>query len=782
MNKSFFKSFYFYFTLSLLIIFIPTNLMLDWSKGQSSKGLLANVIKLMETIDNKMIDIKFKAKNSKSADPKIVVVAIDEHSLKELGRWQSWSREFYAQTIAKLDQHGARVVGFDVVFDSPDENAGYKFLGQLEENYPKMHQKSNEQFQQALAQAKMFANTDWMLEEATKTFNQDGKAVVFGHFIQADREYKDQGFGDMPKKMRVLLRSAIPFKPHDQIPIELKKTVKNFGINFKSLAKSSSHHGFFSMSPDEDGVVRHYQLFHSIYGSVFPSLSLKMIESYWNSPVVIEKLGNTGVLALSMNGKKKFAMPVSSSGKVRVNYVGRQNSFKTISLADLINNEDEINYFYNESKQKKYKAAKSELLKDAIVLIGATAIGIFDVRNTPIQVNLPGVEVHATMLNQFLTKDFFGELADLKLIALVILKAFLILFLSWIIFKRGAIGAVLTTLFVLLLYTFWDYQFLFLNNKIVFQTPFYIAVVLNYLVLNSYKFLTEEREKQFIKNTFKNYVSGDVVQQMLDEPDSIKIGGESKELTIMFTDIAGFSTISEKLTPGELSTILNIYLTRMTDIIFSKKGTLDKFIGDAIMCFWGAPIEIEDHTILACETALEMKLEQDKINQEIKSYGVELYTRIGLNTDTVAVGNMGSETQFAYTCLGDGVNLSSRLEGANKQYGTMIMVSENTYQKVSDKFVFRKLDKVKVVGKDQSVVVYELVGRIGEVKEEIMKEVAGFETALDFYFAGDFANAIEKFSKLPEGKTNEVFIDRCKYLINNANTIKWEGVWEMTSK
>jgi adenylate cyclase len=198
--------------------------------------------------------------------------------------------------------------------------------------------------------------------------------------------------------------------------------------------------------------------------------------------------------------------------------------------------------------------------------------------------------------------------------------------------------------------------------------------------------------------------------------------------------------------------------------------------------FGGAPIEIEEHTILACETALEMKTEQDKINQEINSYGVELYTRIGLNTDTVAVGNMGSETQFAYTCLGDGVNLSSRLEGANKQYGTMIMVSENTYQKVSDKFVFRKLDKVKVVGKDQPVVVYELVGRLGEVKEEIMKEVAGFETALDFYFAGDFANAIEKFSKLPENKTNTVFIERCKYLINNANTIKWEGVWEMTSK
>jgi adenylate cyclase len=782
MKQSYFKSFYFIFTLILILFFIPSNIMLEWSKGHVSIGVVSNVFKVLEMIDNKIIDLKFKLRPDTNGHKNIVVVAIDENSLKKLGRWQSWSRENYAQTVSRLDKHGAKTIGFDIVFDSPDHNAGFKYLTQLEANYAKT-KGALKDFKKALEQAKMFSNTDWMLEQASKSFNRDGKSVVFGHFIQSKKRYEKQKFKDMPNPLRVLLRSSIPFRPHDQVPIELIRTVDNFGINYKKLARSSSHHGFFSMNPDNDGVVRHYQLFHSIYENIIPSLSLKMIEKYWNSSAVIEKL-NSGMLMLSMDGRIKYDLAVPSTGKVRLNFNGTQNSYKTVSLADVLDESKSIKYMYKQSVENKFEATKDEIFKDAIVLVGATAIGIFDVRNTPKQVNLAGVEVHATILDQFLNNKFFGELSDYSLFTLMILKSLILLILSYIIFKFTAISALISTVLIVFSYIWWDYNYIFLANKIVFQTPFLISVILTYLSLNSYKFFTEEKEKQFIKNTFKSYVSRDVVQQMLDDPEAIKLGGENKFISVMFTDIVGFSSVSEDLSPKDLSYILNIYLTRMTDVVFQNSGTLDKFIGDAIMCFWGAPMGLEDHAKLACKSALEMREIHTSINAQIASYGVNLQTRIGINTGDMAVGNMGSDTQFAYTCIGDAVNLSSRLEAVNKAYATTIMISEFTHKLVKDDFVFRKLDRVRVVGKQEAVIIYELVGFKGEVDTEQLEKISSFEKALELYFLGEFDLALNIFSNELHSldKTAKVFVKRCKYLQLNQGAKDWTGIWTMDSK
>jgi adenylate cyclase len=786
-KKTYLKSFYFFFALGLMALVIPFTLYLEFNKGSYSAGFLGDTARLFQRMENLITDSKFRLRENKTGNEKVIVVAIDEESLEKLGRWQSWGRDFYAQTIAKLDEYGAKVIGFDVVFDSPDENKGFQYLKQLTEQYPSFHLKKNNDYLTALQNATQFSNTDWMLIEAARTFNSDRqKAVVYGYFVETHPgEFVEQKMKDMPKDLKILMRSLIPFKRPSgaPIPLDLMKKVDEYGINFDELAKSSNYHGYFSMNPDVDGVVREYRLLMSMYGQVYPSLAFKMLERYWQDNALLKMLDD-GQLYIELN-KKDFVLPVTDKGTIKLNYYGPQNSFITVSMADLLNDESQVKYRYNHSQNADYIKEKHELFKDSIVLIGATAIGIFDVRNTPKQVNLPGVEVHATVLSQFLDNNFFIENDQAHVMQVLILTGLLLLFLSFSIYKFGAVETMIFNFVLLSAIFIYDYNFYFLNNYLVKLTPLYCSLFFSYLILNAYKFLTEEKEKNRIKDTFKQYVSADVVQKMIEDPAAIKMGGESKYLTVLFSDIEGFTTISEKLSPEELSQLLNIYLTGMTEVVFENKGTLDKFIGDAIMCFWGAPVSMEDHVTKACVTALEMQKVNEKLNIRFeKEYGLTINTRIGINSGDMAVGNMGSETQFAYTVLGDSVNLAARLEGINKEYATQIMISEFSFEQVKDKFVFRKIDKVAVKGKEEPVTIYQLLGAFDEVSEEEVKVVHKFHEGLNYYFNKKFSDALEVFhsEELKQDETSRMFASRCKEFLSTPPSAEWNGVWVMKTK
>jgi adenylate cyclase len=785
MKNNFFKTFYFIFAMLVTMLTSYFYLYLETNQGHFDSGIVGDMARQIERVENALIDQKFRIRENRLGHKKVIVVAIDEKSLQILGRWQSWGRENYGKMIAKLSQFGTKVIGFDVVFDQEDNNQGHQALKALEQIYQEKHPKQNVEFGQLLKAGVEYSNTDWMLIDEIKNFQSDPtRSVVMGYFVDGSLSQKEQKLSEMHENFRFVLRSMIPYKNlgAEFSPYVLKKTVDDFGVSFPALSKATNYHGYFSMNPDSDGVIRDYRLVMQMFGQVFPSLSLKVIERYWGENVLLKQYADE-TLGLEF-AKKDFRLPIAPDGTSKINYYGPQNSFITVSLADVIDEKSEIEYYYGDTENLK-KMTKVELFQDSIVLVGATAIGIFDVRNTPKQVNLPGVEIHASLISQFLENNFISQPSSELVLQMLVFLTFTILLISYLIYKKGAVFSLLGMLAAVIMVSLVDYFYLFAHNQLSYMAPLYFSILLTYLVENTYRFLTEEKEKLRIKNTFKQYVSADVVQKMIEDPGAIKLGGESRYLTVLFSDIEGFTTISEKLTPEKLAKVLNIYLTEMTNIIFKNKGTLDKFIGDAIMCFWGAPIEEPNQVYLACKTAIEMQRKNEELKKQIYAeFGVVIRTRIGINSGTMAVGNMGSQTQFAYTVLGDAVNLASRLEGINKEYGTTVTISEFTAEKIRDKFLIRKLDLVAVKGKEQPVTIYELIDYLDDCDQETLRRLKMFDEALTLYFRKDFAQAFLKFSEpdLKDDSCAQIYLKRCLFFKENPPETQWRGVWKMETK
>jgi adenylate cyclase len=331
--------------------------------------------------------------------------------------------------------------------------------------------------------------------------------------------------------------------------------------------------------------------------------------------------------------------------------------------------------------------------------------------------------------------------------------------------------------------------FLFIEYKFVIAvvSPS-IGIIFGYLGSAAYTFIIERKKNILIKNMFSQYVSGALVNQLLENPDKLRLGGERKELTILFSDVANFTSFSENKPPETVVSFMNDYLTVMTDIIINNQGTLDKYLGDAIMAFWGAPLPLINHAYIACESAVLMCRQLDKMREVQKSDDKSILDiRIGINTGDVVVGNMGGEKRFDYTVMGDNVNLASRLEGANKEYGTRMMISENTYLQVSDKFLCRTLDTIRVKGKTKPTRVFELIGFKDEKwAEEKMDKLEYFIKGLDEYGKGEFDKALKLFDSSiqnnPEDKPSWTYFERCQYYIDNPPDPDWDGVFEFKSK
>lgn len=622
-------------------------------------------------------------------------------------------------------------------------------------------------------------------------------------------------------------------------PLDSKDATNLFPVydcpvtNLGTLSAVAKHQGYFNAIPDSDGIFRRIPLVVGFsprlvpsgsrdwlpeawfkQATFFPSLTLKSVVAHWNRgelsiPLIKVNLSTDASgrriiksVTVPRKGKADLDIPTLPDGTIAINFFGPQNtrpeSVGEFSLGDLpVDAQDEAlnqhlnTVIANESFQKVYGLDATNPktpLKDQVVLIGPTAIGVYDLRPNPVQGDAAGVFLHATLAGRILELEKTGsakklgvQFASLPLsVGLLWLVGLLCgIFLVRLSAVNGALAALLTLAALIAV----DVIFVFPKMLLSLETiTTVLAAGTGAVSILAYRYFTEERERAFVKGAFEKYVSPDVVGAIIEDPKKLNLGGQKKTLSVLFSDIRGFTTISEKMKADELAKFMNDYLSPMTDIVLENRGTIDKYMGDAIMAIFGAPIEYSNHPEKAVDAALGMlsKLKELKANWAAQGLP-EIDIGIGINTGDMSVGNMGSRRIFSYTVMGDSVNLGSRLEGINKEYGTRLIVSESTRQALSADYVCRELDRVKVKGKKLPVTIFEVIGRGALDAERLLAQ--RFEAALALYYAEKFIEAMALFQGLAsQDKTSVIYVERCRQWIDTPPESGWDGSWTMKTK
>ena len=514
-------------------------------------------------------------------------------------------------------------------------------------------------------------------------------------------------------------------------PNELFGTI---GTDFES--------GFVNLYQDSDGVIR----------SFTPHITGVESHNHFSSVIVEEFTGIPPEFDLS---------------RMLINYYAEPGGYNYISFSDVY-----------------HKRINPEYFDGKIVLIGVTSPVEHDDYTVPISnQDMPGVEIHANLVQSILTKDYIYNQDDFSAIGIIFLFGLLtgLLLYKSRIYIAAILLVVLALAYVLISINIFDTYGIIMN---ILYPLLSISLVSFALVVVYYR--TEEKGRKWITSIFGKYVSPVVIDNLIKNPDMINLGGEKRNITIFFSDIRGFTTISEKLKPEELVHLLNEYLTEMTTIITDDEGLVDKYMGDAIMSFWGAPLEQPNHAEMACSSSLKMMKKLKELQNKWKKEGIPSFDiGIGLNSGEAIVGNMGSSNRFDYTAMGDSVNLASRMEGLNKIYGTNIIITENTQKVVKDKFETRKLDVVQVKGKKKPVYIYELIFEKDKLSKKHRDFVKLYEESLELYFKKKWKAAIKSFQaalKFKDDAASQVLIDRCKGFLKNPPPKEWDGVWEMKTK
>lgn len=531
--------------------------------------------------------------------------------------------------------------------------------------------------------------------------------------------------------------------------------------------------GWINVRLDEDNFVRQLPVFSESSKGVIEAFSLAISRVYLNASPV-----NYRVTDQEFNYSESIQIPVQTQidpdskeevNLMYLNYFAAPNTFRYLSFSDLL-----------KDKLMDSEGGKIDF-RDKIVLIGPTAIDLQDNYLSPVSqgVQMPGVEVHANAIQTVITQEFLQDQSRLSfwlmICGLLIINVMIFSFLR----VRYALILILVELLGVIIAGILAYEFRILMNVVY---PI-LTILLSFVGCYVLRFILEQRERQFIEGAFSRYVNKTVVNQIRQDPSKLQLGGTKVELTVLFSDIAGFTTISEKFKPEELVSFLNEYLGEMTDIIMKKQGTLDKYEGDAIMAFWNAPLPQHDHALHACLAALENQERLAQLRKKWEREGMpEMKVRIGINTGVAVVGNMGSKNRFNYTAVSDDVNLASRLEGINKQYGTYLIISEATHLEVKDHFICRELDEIRVKGKSKSVKIYELICKKVEETPELKEKMATFEEGLNLYRKQQFKEAKMKFEIVKNDSPAKVFIARCEAFIKTPPGPKWDGVWNFEVK
>lgn len=640
---------------------------------------------LIDAIEQQTYDMRLRASKSRQPKGDVVIAAIDEKSLSEIGRWP-WDRNIQARVLKKLNQLGARIIASDVFFPESQNKQLLNLVRQLETEFP--HTPTS----RAYNKIKQSLNADSSLANTIKRSRNIVLSMVFlyhenetGHRTRKENatifeSVKNQAVG----LIKDFGGGSLDFPNYRADPLEID-------ANVPAIQKAARYTGHINIFPDEDGVVRWAPLVIRYQGRFFPSADVQTVRAYLG----VEKLVMTvdsryGVIGLQIGDR---FISTDDEGQMLINYHGKPNTFATYSIVDIL-----------------HDRVPAEAIRGKIVLMGATAVGIRDVRSTPFDTAFPGPEIRANIMQNLIDGDYLKRPEEMILVDMLVLLI-LGLLLTFSLPRLGVRNGALFVIAILLAYITLA-QYLLSHYQIWFNVTYPSLLLLSLFIATTIQnYVQAEHQKRQIKGAFQHYVAATVVDQIIDNIDQLQLGGEKRELTVLFSDIRGFTTLSESIAPEEMVSLLNTYLTRMTEQVFQHQGTLDKYIGDAIMAFYGAPVKLEDHAVLACRTALDMMRELYILQSHwAKEKKPVLDIGIGINTGPMIVGNMGSEDRFDYTVIGDAVNLGSRIESMNKIYGTNILISEFTYNCVRDEFIhIREIDIASVRGRQKPVGIYEMI-------------------------------------------------------------------------
>ncbi len=714
-----------------------------WKKALlgAGLGLLAGVIGLLvtsllaafESFENKTYDLRYQRKLSyQSGDAKIediIIVDIDNRSLEKLGRFQQWPRRYHARVIDYLRAGGAACIAFDLLFVERDA----------------------------------LSAEDSLLILST----QNAGNVV--HAMTLEQEHPEAFLYKMEKPPGgfAAARFTLPLPPET---VAALNSFDRFDGKLMELYNNSAGLGFVNFLPDDDNAIRRMPLFLNFAGQAYPSFALAVVmQSAGLSRDDIEvELGHEVRWRKSVDGGVAIRIPIDEQGKILVNYMGRQNAFRYIPYYDVLE-----------------QRVPPETFQNRIVLIGASAAGLADLRPVPFAATFPGVEVHANIIHSIRTQNFI--IRQPETISLVTMLIFAMIAGVITMIWSPWLG-ILVTVFLSVGYTFLTTSLFISRNVWIPQVRPLFSFGVAFISVMVYRFLSEERQKQLIKGMFVHYASELIVNELIRDPSKLKLGGDRKIATAFFSDIKDFTTVSEKLSPEALITQLNEYLSAMTDIVLEYGGYLDKYEGDAVVAVFGVPVDQTDHAERACMAALDMQ----KVLVDLrKKWSAEkrpaFEARIGLNTGEMIAGNIGGKNRFDYTVIGDPVNLASRLEGANKIYGTKIMIGAETYGQAKEKIMARELDFIQVKGKLQPVRVYELVGRRGDrFDENLVTAFTHFARGLELYRLQEWHKAIGEFRRVlalnPNDGPAKEFLRRCDIFMQAPRPADWDGVFEMRTK
>lgn len=718
-------------------------------------------LKFMEL---KTYDLRFVYRGTLKPGNEIALIVIDEKSLDEIGRWE-WPRSVVTELIHKLKKSNAKVIGFDIAFPEPDQHSELKTIISIRDEAEK-HEISSQEFYHTLSKKAAQADTDGIL---ARTFRDAGN-VVIGYFFHKEKEVLKDSRRNHAQFEEYTAKLEYPFytlpsrtETADDFPMIEAQSLE---LNLPSFTSASKFSGYFNIIKDSDGVVRTIDLVTRYKDHFLIPLSLQVLRSYLDYLEVELKFHEGGIEKVRLGD---IDIPCDFAGKMFINYRGRQNTFKHYSFTDIIHDRIPANEFNGK-----------------IVLVGATAKGIHDECNTPLDKEFPGIEVHANVIDTILRDDFLSRSQWVMLLDILIIIGMGLLTGLMLPRFKAILGALFTAII------FFSYLFVtcsvFTHYRLIVSIIYPLMVLLlTYIAITAYYYMIEEREKRRIRATFQHYLAPSVVEEILEDPDKLKLGGEEKELTILFCDIRNFTTISEKLSPSQIEQLLNEYLTVMTTVVFKHDGTLDKYMGDNIMAFFGAPLDQPDHYLRACLTATGMMEELKILQQKWEKRRLPpLNSGIGINSGPMVVGNMGSASLFDYTVIGDNVNLGSRLEGLNKQYGTNIIVSEFTYRHVKDEFKFRELDLVQVKGKEKAVKIYELLRKEDMPLKGEELFLIHYKEGLKRYRNREWTKAIEEFDAtlkaFPDDATSRLYIKRCEAFQEAPPPEDWDGVYRFKEK
>jgi adenylate cyclase len=712
----------------------------------------------VKQLENWTYDARLNFTRPDTLDERVVIVDIDENSLAEVGRWP-WGRDKLATIVENLfGLYQVDVVGFDIVFAEKDESSGLQQFEQLARTTLKNNTAYREEFERirpSLMHDEIFANS------------LIGKDVVLGYYFKSSLQETETGVtGLLPPAL-----TKMDVQWSQRLPIN---EAAGYAGNLDILQASARSGGYFD-NPyvDADGVFRRVPLIQAYQGYLFASLALATAQVYLDTAgieLAVETEGSKGsteYYALESIKLKNYHIPVDANGAVFVPYRGRQGSFTYLPAHMVLSGK-----------------ADPAQLRGKIVLIGTSAPGLLDLRSTPVQNIYPGVEVHANIISGILDHRIKHKPAwtiGYEFVLLVVIAASMALLLPLLSPLLAAAGTLGFTGIVLVGTLFaWN------NNLILPLASPLLLIVLIFMLHMTYGFFIESRGKRQLANLFGHYIPPELVDEMSKSPEEYSLDGENREMTVLFSDVRGFTTISEGMDPKQLTQLMNALLTPMTRVIHKNRGTIDKYMGDAIMSFWGAPLADSEHARHALYAAMEMMDELKIMQEEFRQRGwPEVNIGIGLNTGNMNVGNMGSEFRMAYTVLGDAVNLGSRLEGLTKNYGVNIIVSESTKSEIPE-FLFRELDLVRVKGKNEPVAIFEPIGHKNDLDKEVTTELIAYKQALLKFRAQSLDKAELDFFNLnrlyPNRFLYQVYLDRIAFYRREPPGDDWDGVFTHTSK